>query len=98
MEAQTKKICHQPSCKILEGGSCLESIDVTIEECPHFYADSQNDEVNDEKNNEQIKQSTSIKLFTGRDLSFKETTIVTNRYDSKLIVIVGESKSINCRG
>lgn len=93
MEAQTKKICHQPGCKILEGGSCLESIDVTKEECPHFYADSQNDEVKDEKNNEQTKQSTSIKLFTGRELSFKETTIITNRYDSKLIAIVGESKS-----
>lgn len=93
MEAQIKKICHQPGCKILEGGSCLESIDVTKDECPHFYADSQNDNVKGENFNDQPKQSTSIKLFTGRELSFEETSIITNRYDSKLIAIVGESKS-----
>ncbi|MDI9312418.1 MAG: hypothetical protein QM535_19565 [Limnohabitans sp.] len=93
METQAKKICHQPGCKIMEGGSCLESIDVTKDECPHFYLDSKNDEKNDEKINEQTKQYTSIKLFTGRELSFKETSIITNRYDSKLIAIVGESKS-----
>lgn len=93
MEAQIKKICHQPGCKILEGGSCLESIDVTKDECPHFYAESQNDEVIDDKNNIQAKQSTSIKLFTGRELSFEEISMITNRYDSTLIAIVGESKS-----
>jgi len=92
MEAQIKKVCHQPGCKILEGGSCLESIDVTKDECPHFYLDNQNDEVKDEYiSNNQTRQSTSIKLFTGRELSFNETSIITNRYDSKLIALIGES-------
>lgn len=93
MDAQIKKICHQPGCKILEGGSCLESIDVTKDECPHFYAESLNDDAKDDKNNIQVKQSTSIKLFTGRELSFEELSMITNRYDSTLIAIVGESKS-----
>lgn len=93
MEAQIKKICHQLGCKILDGGSCLESIDVTKDECPHFYAESQSDGVIDDKNNIQVKQSTSVKLFTGRELSFEEISMITNRYDSTLIVIVGESKS-----
>ncbi|MDZ4786371.1 MAG: hypothetical protein SGJ02_09885 [bacterium] len=93
METQIKKICHQPGCKILEGGSCLESIDVTKDECPHFYVDNENDDVKDDNSNAQTKQSTSVKLFTGRELSFKETSIITDRYDSKLIAIVGESKS-----
>jgi hypothetical protein len=93
MESQIMKICHQPGCKILEGGSCLESIDVTKDECPHFYAESQSDEVKDDQNNIQPRQLTSIKLFTGRELSFEEISMITNRYDSTLIAIVGESKS-----
>lgn len=93
MEVQIKKICHQPGCKILEGGSCLESIDVTKDECPHFYADSQNDDAKDDESNAPAKKSSSIKLFTGRELSFEEISIITNRYDCNLIAIVGESKS-----
>lgn len=93
MEAQIKKICHQQGCKILEGGSCLEGIDVTKDECPHFYAESQNSDNIEVKNSIQTKSSTSIKLFTGRELSFEEISMITNRYDCTLIAIVGESKS-----
>jgi hypothetical protein len=90
----SEKKCHQPGCKILEGGSCLEGIDVNKDECPHFYLDV-------EKTNAAPKYETEIKpkkkkvvqLFTGKEMSFPETSVLTNNNNCRLIVIVGESES-----
>lgn len=88
-----KKICHQAGCNILEGGSCLEGIDITKNECPHFYLDQMNEvELEDEPLDKSQKKNV-IHLFTGREMSFPETSIITNNIDCRLIVIVGESES-----
>lgn len=92
-EVKNKKICHQTGCKILEGGSCLESIDVTKDECPHFYADDDTTRGEETKLPNNEKPGVGIRLYTGKEMTFAETSLVTNRYDSKLIAIIGESKS-----
>lgn len=87
-----KRVCHQEGCKILEGGSCLEGIDVTKDVCPHFYLESDNiDSSENNKINE--SQTNNIKLFTGKEMTFSETAIITNNNDVIFIAIVGESKS-----
>jgi hypothetical protein len=88
-----KKICHQPGCKILEGGSCLEGIDVTKNECPHFYVDETNEGKQEVDVYVEPQKKHLINLFTGKEMSFSETSIITNSKDCKLIVVVGESKS-----
>jgi hypothetical protein len=89
-----KRVCHQEGCKILEGGSCLEGIDVTKDVCPHFYLESDNiDSVENINLNESQTKSNIIKLFTGKEMTFSETAILTNNNDVIFIEIVGESKS-----
>jgi len=88
-----KKICHQAGCNILEGGSCLEGIDVTKNECPHFYLDELNEGESEEKPHYKPQKKNVIHLFTGKEMSFSETSIITHSKDCRLIVIVGESES-----
>src|ERR1700740_1548896 len=89
-----KKICHQVGCKILEGGSCLEGLDVSKSECPHFYLTEENENAEEKVEIEvKTKKKNVIHLFTGREMSFSETSVITNDNDCRLIMIVGESKS-----
>lgn len=87
------KVCHQVGCKILEGGSCLEGLDITKEECPHFYLEEiEETEENDTVPSARIETKSVVQLFTGKEMSFNETALITNNEACKLIVIVGESK------
>lgn len=88
-----KKICHQAGCKILEGGSCLEGIDVTKDECPHFYLNETNEGGQENESSDLQHKKYVIHLFTGKEMSFPETSIITNSNDCTLIVVVGESES-----
>lgn len=89
-----KKTCHQSGCKILEGGSCLEGIDVTKDECAHFYLDEMDEiEMEEEDSSDKVEKKYVIHLFTGKEMSFSETSIITNSNDNRLIVVVGESGS-----
>jgi hypothetical protein len=88
-----KKICHQLGCKILEGGSCLEGIDVTKNDCPHFYVDDANEDMHENEISNESQKKHVINLFTGKEMSFPETSIITNSKDCRLIVVVGESES-----
>jgi len=88
-----KKICHQAGCNILEGGSCLEGIDVTKNECPHFYLDETIEVEQEDESSEKPEKKRVFHLFTGKEMSFPETSIITNNYDCRLIVVVGESES-----
>lgn len=94
-QTQEKKICHQKGCKILEGGSCLEGIDVIRHECPHFYLTEvpENDQNNTDDSQSEKKKKNVVQLFTGKEMTFSETEIITNNNDCRLIVIVGESES-----
>lgn len=94
-----KKACDQPGCKILEGGTCLEGIDVATSECPHFILRevfSSTNEVHDLQTKTKTtvtKKKSAVQLFTGRELSQTQNSLVTNSYDNRLIMIVGESES-----
>lgn len=88
-----KKICHQAGCKILEGGSCLEGIDVTKNECAHFYLDETNEVELEEDSPKKLQKKHVVHLFTGKEMSFPETSIITNNNDCRLIIVVGESDS-----
>lgn len=92
-EQGKKKICHQKGCKILEGGSCLEGIDTNQQECPHFYFEDETTTIADSVAEKQEVKKIGIQLFTGAELSLPETALVTNKFDSTLVVIIGESKS-----
>jgi len=88
-----KKICHQAGCKILEGGSCLEGIDVTKDECAHFYFDETNEDEQESESSNKPQNKYVIHLFTGKEMTFAETSIITNSKECRLIVVVGESGS-----
>jgi len=94
-----KKICDQPGCKILEGGSCLEGIDVVTAECPHFIHRELSNSTTEAPNSTSItkpfvlKKKTAVQLFTGRELSFNQISLIADCYDNRLIAIIGESGS-----
>ncbi len=80
--------CKQADCPVRENGKCLESLD--IENCSHFYwTDSSLD------TSEQTPSLTlpidKFKLFSGQDLAIDELNLITHKYRSNLVVIVGEA-------
>jgi hypothetical protein len=88
-----KRVCTNPGCKISEGGSCLESIDVTKQECPHYKLVDANNPLKEESTSKEKIKVSGIELYHGSEMTFAQTSIITNNCDTKLIAIVGESKS-----
>lgn len=97
-ETIKKKICNQPGCKILEGGSCLEGIDVNNDDCPHYILRDISNLIEETSNTTTKsrpliqKKKIAVQLFTGRELAQGQTTLITNAYNNRLIAVVGESE------
>ena len=87
-----KKNCDQPGCKILEGGTCLDGFNLATEECPHFK-EREITKSDIKAKPIVVNKKTAVQLFTGRELSQANNTIVTDSFDNRLIMIVGESES-----
>ena len=80
--------CKQDTCTVYKDGKCLEGLEK--EECPHFYVD---DIVDIDEPINVPKENLSIRLFSGEELGLKDTKLLTYRYDSKVVLIIGDSNS-----
>jgi predicted GTPase len=83
------KKCDQPNCPVQKGGDCMDDLG---DKCTHFVfvdedalTSNSNEEVKTEKKN------ASVDLYTGREMGVNEMAPITNRFDAKWIVIVGDS-------
>lgn len=85
------KLCKQVGCEIKNDGKCLEGLDIS--ECPHFYWEDEEglDVIEEEDDKEEEIPATKMNvLFSGEELSLREICLVTNKYPSELVVILGD--------
>jgi GTPase SAR1 family protein len=98
---ETFLLCNQEQCPLKENGFCLEGL--AVEKCPHtFLADinhPSNTTIPFEKLEELVYQETehevkkNVPIYSGDELSDNEIEIITNRYSTNLILIMGEPNS-----
>ncbi len=93
MEIENKiRRCLQEACPVSESGKCLEGLDP--ENCSHAYWDiiDSNDEIEDDSNS-QNGGELFRKLFDGQEMPIDNVGLVTNRFNTSLVIIIGESNS-----
>jgi hypothetical protein len=89
--------CKQKDCPFSKNGTCLE--DLSIEECPHLYLQSEyhddleEENYDDEDNVTTTETKTFITLDGCDDLSISDISKVTHNFKANLIVVFGESDS-----
>jgi hypothetical protein len=83
--------CSQQNCPVKENGKCLEGLDP--DKCSHFYWDDAISEDVTAESEDTFEQSDKFLLYSGQDLSSEELTLVTYKYKSNIIIIIGESDS-----
>jgi hypothetical protein len=85
------KKCKQEHCTISKDGICLENLEP--EDCPHFYLESgEEDEGNGDDQSEKPESGKNIQLYSGFELSTSEIKLVTERFPSNIVIIIGESE------
>lgn len=81
---QLKK-CKQDTCHVSEDGKCLEGLE--LKDCPHFYlTESEKVEVG---SSETETHKNTVHLFSGEELSLRDSTIITYNYAYTLVGIIG---------
>jgi hypothetical protein len=93
------KACKQAGCPVGQSGECLESL--SLDECPHFYYASGEDDLEplDDAEGEPGKsaippqQVIRTQLFSANELTLAEIPTITQKYNCKLVVILGDLKS-----
>ncbi len=92
VEENKVKACKQEQCPVRESGKCLEGLDPDA--CSHFYWETI--DIDNEITEKAIVKSSEpslIRLFDGNELTIDTIGMVTNKYDTCLIIIIGESNS-----
>jgi len=89
---ETEKLpsCKQTDCLVRESGKCLEGL--KLEECDHFYLAEPGEEELGETP-EKKDAAKVIRLFDGLELKINGLDLVTNQFDTNLVIIIGESNS-----
>jgi GTP-binding protein EngB required for normal cell division len=91
-ESEKIPSCQQEDCPVRTSGKCLEGL--KLEDCTHFYLADEHEETDaslpDDSN---AVEERLIRLYNGTELKVAELGLVTNQFDTNLIIIIGESNS-----